>query len=298
MKKPRKLKQLDPNTVQLIKQVLAGVVVLSAVALLLTGIWHGTRLPGVTITQIEVQGGETINHGAVRETVSRTLEGEYMNFVPRRFTYFYPKDEIIERVGEYERVHNVEVRRLGRKAVSVRFDEYVPTALWCTELESHDCLFVDQSGLAFGTAPELSGGSLLRFQHTSEAPEINKLLLPNEDLVRVLELVERFEDEGWFTSWVEVDQARDAFLHIVGGGELKVTLAQLPEETVENLRVILVSEDFSDIEPGNFAYIDLRFGSKVFVNRTGGVEPETELSATTSAAERGVTSTGTADILE
>lgn len=301
MKRPRPWKRIDPNTVQLIKQILAGVLVLGSAALLLTGVWYGTRSPAVTISQIEVQGGETINHAAVRETVSRTLEGEYANFIPRRFAYLYPKDEIINRVGEYERVHNVAVRRLGRTALSVEFDEYVPTALWCTQLESHECLFVDQSGLAFGTAPNLSGGSLLRFLHTSEVPEIGSFLLPNEDLERVLQLVEQLEAVGWFTSWVEVDQARDAFLHVVGGGELKVTLTQAPEVTVDNLRVILVSEEFRDIEPGNFAYVDLRFGNKVFVNRTGVPdtdEREAVLSATTSELIATTTQDGIEELLE
>jgi hypothetical protein len=65
---------------------------------------------------------------------------------------------------------------------------------------------------------------------------------------------------------------RDAFLHIVDGGELKVTLTQEPQVTVNNLNVVLTSEEFKGVQPGNFQYIDLRFGNKVFVNEVPLVE--------------------------
>jgi len=38
--------------------------------------------------------------------------------------------------------------------------------------------------------------------------------------------------------------------------------------TVNNLNVVLTSDEFTDIQPGGFQYIDLRFGNKVFVNET------------------------------
>jgi hypothetical protein len=37
-------------------------------------------------------------------------------------------------------------------------------------------------------------------------------------------------------------------------------------ETLSNLETILASGTFTHLKPGNFQYVDLRFGSKVFVN--------------------------------
>ena len=47
-----------------------------------------------------------------------------------------------------------------------------------------------------------------------------------------------------------------------------MSLNESGEDTLSNLDTILLSEDFTDITPGSFRYIDLRFGNKVFVNRT------------------------------
>ena len=77
---------------------------------------------------------------------------------------------------------------------------------------------------------------------------------------------ELLAEHGWFVSHIEFDQVGDVFLGIVSGGELKVIAAEPPESIVENLLTILASDEFSHIKPGNFQYIDLRFGNKVFVN--------------------------------
>ena len=75
-----------------------------------------------------------------------------------------------------------------------------------------------------------------------------------------------FSDAKWEVTKVEIDSAGDAYMTIVGGGEFKVSLKQPAKETVDNLLTVLGSEQFAHLTPGNFDYIDLRFGSKVFVN--------------------------------
>ena len=55
-----------------------------------------------------------------------------------------------------------------------------------------------------------------------------------------------------------------------------------------NLSSVLESESFTHLEPGNFQYIDLRFGNKVFVNEELGVATSTESelgSSTVTAGE-------------
>ena len=64
---------------------------------------------------------------------------------------------------------------------------------------------------------------------------------------------------------------------VAGGGQIKVTLTQPIEDSLGNLEVLLSSPDFDHLAPGNFQYIDLRFGDKVFVN-------EEVLTATTTEA--------------
>ncbi len=75
---------------------------------------------------------------------------------------------------------------------------------------------------------------------------------------------------------------------MVGGSELKTVASKDAQETIDNLLVVLASEEFAHLKPGNFQYIDLRFGNKVFVNEELAVPEEEAASeevATTTERE-------------
>jgi hypothetical protein len=271
-------KRLDPNTVVLLKQIGIGAVAIGCVALLITAIWYGTRVSKLTISTVEVSGGETIQLEVVEQLVQATLDGEYLGLVPRRFAWLYPKTEILTAVQQINRIHNIKIERVDGNQLSIGFDEYVPAALWCLSVEQSDCLFLDQSGYAFADAPQLSGGALLRFVTIGREAVVGQSMVEAEGLEVLQRLVALLAEQGWFVSHVELDQVGDAFLKIVSGGELKVAVGVAPEVTVENLLVVLASPEFVHLKPGNFQYIDLRFGNKVFVNEEEPVSPEEEVT--------------------
>jgi cell division septal protein FtsQ len=258
--------RINPNTMVLLKQIGIGVVVISVVALLLTGLWHGTRLPALTLSQIEASGGETIEHTVVEGVVQEILNGSYLNFIPFRFAWLYPEQEIVNRVSSLERIYNVQVTREGGTALHITYDEYLPHALWCQSANEDVCIFLSDQGYAFASAPQLSGGSFLRFVTAGREAAIGEVLLEKFVYDAVQEVVHLLAERGWFVSYVEIDQVGDVFLSLVGGGELKVNTEDPPLTIVENLLIVLAAPEFEHIEPGNFQYIDLRYGNKVFVN--------------------------------
>jgi len=285
MNRPR-IKKMDPNTWVMLKQVWLGFLAIGGVLILLTAIWYGTRLQSLTLSKVEVYGGQTIDHELVSALALEQLQGEYAGFIPRSFAWLYPKKEITTALATIQRIHSIEVDRTNGSTLRVTLQEYLPKALWCRTLLAVDCVFIDDTGLAYGTSPDLIGGSLLRFIHTSKVPEIGKRLTSPEDYALLNQLNELLVENGWFVSHIEIDKVRDVFLHIVGGGEFKVTLTQDPLVTISNLIVVLTSEEFTDVQPGNFQYIDLRFGNKVFVNETPlAEEPETSESLELTSEE-------------
>lgn len=275
MKQPKRRRRLDPNTLQLIKQIVGGILVLALLAVLVVSTWYVTRLPGLTIQTIDISGGETISHELVRTLVETELEGAYLSLIPRRFALFYPRSAIMESVNEVDRLKELQVELVNSKHLSVSFSEYVPDALWCG-VDSDTCIFLDVTGFAFARAPSLSGGSFLRFEKLGGQPETNVQAFATENYKSINELVALLENNNWYVSTVIVDSAGDAFLQLADGGELKVAVSDSAEQVIENLFTVLTSPEFSDLGPGEFEYIDLRFGNKVFVNEFGA-----ELATTT-----------------
>jgi len=268
MKQPKRKKRLNPNTLQLIRQIVGGVLVLIFVSLLLFSVHYVTRLPALTIQTVEISGGETIASNLVETLVETELEGDYMRLVPKRFSFLYPKQAIIDIVKKINRVKDLQVERTSRTVIEVTFSEYHPDALWCNG-GIEDCVFIDANGYAFAVAPSLSGGSFLRIDKLGVEPVTSVQAFDTSSYLKVKELVTLLEDNAWFVSSVAIDVAGDAFLTLTEGGELKVTLEDPAEQIVENLFTVLSSKEFVDIGPGEFEYIDLRFGNKVFVNELG-----------------------------
>lgn len=262
------------------RQVLRGAIRLIIIVVLLTLTWYVTRLPVFTLSEVSISGGETIPHKVVRERVVTELTGAYFLIVPKRFSYLYPRERIIEVVGNIPRIHSVEVRRNSKTELHVSFEEYVPHALWCTDQESAPCWFIDSEGYAFAEAPHLTGGTFIR--HTIEGnDELGEGSVIGTEKLRALErFVERAETElGLRITALTHRGDGDIELFINGGGAIFISGTKDTEATFENLRTVLAAPEFEHLEPGNFRYIDVRFDNKVFVNE----ELETEATATTTA---------------
>lgn len=255
----------EPST---IRNLLYGILVVLAIVLVGTLSWYVTRLQVFTISHIEISGGETISHDMLRNKVEEILKGDYFLIVPHRFVYLYPHDAIVHAISDVPRVYDVRVNRKPRRTLSVEFKEYVPYALWCLSTENAaPCYFIDETGYAFAPAPQLDGGALTRHIIESQT-ELRPGSVLSPALLDTIELFMQGLERELSLRVVSIEHTKDGDLRyrVGGGGMLFVAQDMDVNDSFENLRSILDSEEFAHLEPGNFNYIDLRFGNKVFVN--------------------------------
>jgi cell division septal protein FtsQ len=257
---------INPNTIVLIRHFVVGVLACALVSLLVSGVWYGTRLPFFTVTTITINGGETIDHALVRTAVEQTLEGTYVGIIPRRFAWLYPQQEVVEAIQRVPRVDAVAVSRISGTEVAVVFTEHIPTALWCADVATSTCLFLNEDGYAFAPSPILAGGTMTRYVALGAVPTVGVSPFASSSFAHAETAATLLAEHGWFVSHVEIDQVQDAFFHIVGGGEFKLSLSQPVVKSIDNLLTVLQSDEFADVAPGTFQYIDVRFGDRVFVN--------------------------------
>ncbi|MFT5037039.1 MAG: cell division septal protein FtsQ [Candidatus Azotimanducaceae bacterium] len=283
-KRRRRKKEISKRTPKqvLVLQILVGFSIAICIGLLGTGVWYGSRVATLTITDVEVLGGETIAHEEVLRLAYEELEGAYYKLVPRRFAWTYPEQKITERISGLERMKNVHVERTSGTSITIAFEEYRPFALWCEHLDSKECLFLDRDGFSFAAAPKLQGSAFVRFSYTDTIPELATFAFDGEFIKTTEEFITRAYDQ-LALNIIQVEKtAKDELVyHISGGGQLKVTQRMTTDETLDNLATILSSKEFEHIEPGNFQYIDLRYGNKIFVNEE---EPSLETASTTASS--------------
>ena len=256
------------------RQLLWGGLGMSLLLLLCVGTWYVTRLPFFTITDIHITGGETVSHTKIRGMVEAQLAGTYFLVVPRTFTYLYPHEQIQEALRHETRIHSLVIQREGNNTLAISFEEYIPYALWCeNETRTARCLFVDDTGYAFSPAPPMRGGAFMR--HVVEAAELTNRThifdaasLENmETFIALLESQYPFRVLGATHS-----NETDIAYRLSGGGQFLVNNTMPATAVFENIVALLSAPEFAHIAPGNFDYIDLRFGNKVFVHE--GIEEE------------------------
>lgn len=259
-------------------RVVIGLALLLLLALSITGVHKVTRHPSVTITAVDVQGGETIDPSEVEYRARELLKGTYLFVIPRSFAYLYPEGEIEDAVKRIERVRDVEVKRDSPTAIEITFSEYVPYALWCEELSASStdrCLFLDPEGYAFGPAPSLSGSSFVRIITKGKEPQKEKHVLPIEELRIFGEFMNAVRTEGKMRIYaITKTEEGDVYYHVSGGGSIVVSGTDSIQDAFDTLTSVLDSEAFAHIAPGNFEYIDLRFENKVFVKEVDEEESE------------------------
>lgn len=271
---------MRPETKQLLKNISIGLGVFLLIGCMLSGVWYGTRLPALTIATVQVSGGETISHEQITDSVEQVLEGEYLRFVPRAFAWTYPENEIINLLQQTERVRDPVVRRDGT-ALRIELAEFEPVALWCDAVASESCVFLDANGYGFAQAPQLGGGAFVRYIKTGQPATTSAVYADTTDFAQLQELVAIMAAAGWPVSSVELDQVRDAFVFLAGGGELKTSLTITPQQTFANLQATLSADKYQHLDGTNFEYIDLRFGNKVFVKEFPDVQVATSTASTT-----------------
>lgn len=279
---------MKPEVRQLLRNLAIGAGLFVLLGAALWGLWHIVRLPSLTITGVVVTGGETVSNQVVQDVVEEELTGSYMGFIPRSFVATYPKKDVVSEVNNIERIKKSKVHREG-SVVWVEFIEYMPDALWCDDRaavvgsSTPGCFFLDDEGYAFAEAPALSGSSYIRFIQSSKEAELGVFYTNSDTLQRLIQIDSLFADMNWSIKEFTQDAVGDVYVQLSGGSELRISLNQEPEQTVQNLHTILETAEYRHLSPGNFKYIDLRFGNKVFVNEFGEVPAEPAVEDQTSA---------------
>lgn len=246
-----------------------------------------TRLPGFSITDIRVEGGETVSHDLVEKRANDVLIGTYALVIPKRFVYLYPHDKVVAAIKSIQRVKDAQVTRSQKNELSISFSEYLPSALWCESVSTSSttpssCLFVDEYGYAFTDAPELKGGALVRYVTEAKVPVVNEFVLPQS----TLEIFKKFraalaERHSMRIHAVTLTKDNDIIFNLNTGADILVSKDADMQIVFDNLESILSSEEFSDLAPGDFDYIDLRFGNKIYVKEEKDLPAEEDEGSTT-----------------
>jgi len=273
------------------------------ILLIAVGVWYGARRPEVTIASVVVSGGDTVPHELVENKVASVLEGTYALFIPHRFSYMFPEADIIEAVNSIPRVHDAAVAKSSRNEIAVTFEEYVPYALWCDSVAINAsatpplCMFVDDQGFAYAEAPTLLGETLLRFVKEEKKPEKGASVYDADTLRKYTLFSDAItEHHKRRLRAITETKDKDLLLHLNGGVTVLIAEGEGVEDAFEKIESLFEAEEFEGKTLEEFEYIDLRFGSKVYVKEWGAGDEATTTPVVAIPVVPEHTSTSTGEV--
>jgi hypothetical protein len=253
------------------------VVVLSLAAgiflLLLVGVVWLAHAPLMRITTVDVSGATTLNEGDVKNAVLADVSGSYLYLFPKNNIFLYPKYQTeADLAKQMPTIAKVSVNAKDFHTLNVAVTERSRKALWCgtSAAEVSACFWLDQDGVAYTAASDLTlsleatstyekyYGALLGGapQHYLNADQFHALSALVDALVQ--------NQQGNAIQSIEVGPTNDVHVTFADNFVLIFSLTSAGADVYQRFVLALASDAFVGHTLGDFQYLDLRFGDKLY----------------------------------
>jgi len=228
------------------------------------------------ISSIEVKGNDVTKSSDLQKIIADDLSGSYIWIFPRSNTAIYPHDKIVSDLLDKEpRLSSAVVERVGAKGLRVAVTERSAVAEYCKNISDPstplDCYFLDDTGYIFAPAPAFSGNVYLTY--ATEAPFDNPIGQSILDPAAVRASLGFERDLGSIGIYPRVFLAKGDEYHVLlsNGAEIMWNRSADFSQVVTNLASFLSDKSVKS-DPtflSRVAYIDMRFGNKIFYKFRG-----------------------------
>ena len=232
-----------------------------------------TYWPALQIKDVAVSGAQTLPPGTVEAFVRDRLAGKYWYVFSKSNIFLYPRQQIAaDLMRAYPVLASADVHAADFHTVAINLVEREPRALLCSQ--DNRCLFMDENGVAYTDAPTFSEpvylsyyGSTTRSTGSGQAGSaLPKQFLTPPEFQALSALVDAIAQKlpGEKVSAVTVDDVKDVRVRFADDFTLIFALVDQGGDVFERLTLAMTSGPMAAHKLGDFQYLDLRFGDKLY----------------------------------
>ena len=235
------------------------------------GLHYVSYMGRFSVNSIEVKGAATIDPGVIRQYVDHVLNDGPRHYLSRSNIFLYPRS-VIEKdiVIDFPRIKSATLSRPSffSTTLIVTVQERTFFALWCPDASKQGCYQMDDSGYIFAEAAVDNPAKYIFGGGLPSAPStIGQVFAPSH-LSEIIALLERFTQAAYIPEGAIVENPRDFSVPLKDRFIIKASFDMDPDTLIKNLQLILSNPPLRGNER-NIAYIDLRFGDRVYYKMKG-----------------------------
>lgn len=222
------------------------------------------------IATITIVGNSVEEISTIEAQAKEILSKKSLFVFPRNNIMLVPLDSIKSQILDtLPRIKEVTVKRTNLTTLEIAVVEREPHALWCMADES--CYYIDETAIGYALAPTFSDAVYVKYTKTDTVePPLFMQLLPTTTYTHVSELVSFLSANGYPVMRVGISaDEQEAFLAINNGPELRINLHDDFTALADVIITIFKEEPLRDTDLSSIAYIDMRFGKKIYYRFVG-----------------------------
>lgn len=242
-----------------------------AVLVLLGGVVYLTWAPLFRVTTVRVEGVVPAQATQVEQVVRSVGAGRYVGIFSKNNILLYPTAGAAAAIAEaFPSLKNITVQTAGLHTIVVGAVERQPSAVWCgsAPTSSSNCIFLDDTGLAYAPSLDYTGVGYRKYfgrlSTSTSADQGQYLTAQRFHTLDVFVTALQTHLSSSTLVYVFVDENNDVYVAHKDGFEVRFELLSDPGSILQTLQLALSTEIFKAHTLSDFAYLDLRFGSKLY----------------------------------
>jgi len=247
---------------RVIKKVALAVIIISIALSGFLGLIFSKRFQ---VSTFEVSGSKRVSEEDIRTYVDEWLSQKRFLFFSERLYWFLDSDALVRGMQEsFPQLRAVRAQKNFPNRLSIAVEEYEGWGVLCHK-EPEECFWIDHGGVAFDPAPGFTGVIVPKVRDERERDvKLGERQLSDALMRLITYFNDRAVSDADLQSIEFVIAARDETIRIKtrAGWEILLLENTDPERAYKNLRIAIDADIKEKI--ANLAYIDLRFGNKIF----------------------------------
>jgi cell division septal protein FtsQ len=253
--------------------ILIVVAVLIVLGIFLYTIWR----PALLISTITVEGVKFGNETLITQTVREVISGKYLYVLPKRNALLLPRRAIARALTEHEKaIDEIDLDLSGLTGLVVQVKEHQPFSRWCRTVvvneqvvKSSECYMMTADGYIFANdqpQPERLAFDIRWYGLLDTDTPRGQQFIIDPPLSEWQQLVSSLATMSLETDSITARGNGEYEATFTTGQRILVNNKQSLERSLSNLRTVLQERARgSQATTTPFEYVDLRFGSKVYV---------------------------------